>query len=405
MSPTYRYIARDWQGNTRDGVQTAGSLKEALEHLRGQKLVVLNVREQAGAARASSGRQALFQRKVKARDFMIFCRQFGTMIASGMTALYALQVLSMQAEHPELKERVRQVAHALEKGSSLTDAFAMHPDFFPRIMVNMVAAGEAGGILEKVLERLASHFEKQHDLEEKIRSATTYPIIITIAMFLVMCVMVFFVLPRFASIFDSIGVPLPLITRMLLALIALVLRFWYIVLGTVFLLGLAFHFYIRTEEGRLNFDRFRLKLPVFGPIYRKAIVARFSRTLSTLLVSGVGILPALELVEKVIDNKVLGKSLERTREVIRQGQTMASPLRASGLFPPMLVEMVHVGEETGTLDEMLERTADFYEAEVAYVVERLSTVIEPVLILCIGVFVGLLIVSIITPLFEIYRTL
>ncbi len=405
MSRTYRFVAKDWQGFTRDGYHSAGSLREALDNLRGQNLIVLKIHEKSGAA-TRGARGLPFKKKVKARDLMLFCRQFGTMIAAGMTALHALQVLVLQTEHPELRERLRRIAHALEKGSTMEDAFGAHPDLLPQILINMIAAGEAGGILEEVLERLADHFQKQHDLEEKIRSATTYPVVITVVMFLVMCVMVFFVLPRFADIFESIGgIQLPLITRLLLGTVNFVLHYWYLVLGAVILLVAGLLYAINTPGGRLRFDRLKLKAPVFGSIYTKTVIARFARTLSTLMVSGVGLLPSLELVEKVIDNVVLGQSLKQVGEAIRTGQSISLPLRASAIFPPLVVEMVHVGEETGGLDEMLRRTADFYEAEVAYVVDRLGTIIEPVLILVIGLFVGLLIISIITPLFQIYQSI
>lgn len=406
VSKTYRFVAKDWQGYTRDGYHSAGNLREALDNLHSQNLVVLQIREQTGGTeKGIASRVNLFKKKAKARDFMLFCRQFGTMLSAGMTALHALQVLVQQMEHLEFQEKIRRVAHDLEKGSTMEDAFGAHLDFFPKILVNMIAAGETGGILDEVLERLADHFQKQHDLEEKLRSATTYPVVITVVMFLVMSVMVFFVLPRFADIFDSIGIQLPLITRLLLGTVNFVLHYWYLVLGAMILLVAGLVYAINTPGGRLRFDRLKLKAPIFGPIYTKTVIARFARTLSTLMVSGVGLLPSLELVEKVIDNVVLGRSLEDVGEAVRTGQSISVPLRASAIFPPLVVEMVHVGEETGGLDEMLRRTADFYEAEVAYVVDRLGTIIEPVLILVIGFFVGLLIISIITPLFQIYQSI
>ena len=413
----YHYTAKDWDGKTTEGVYSAESVGEVLRHLSGRNLTVLDLREQAPAgsirlkqtaapAKARS-RQELFKRKRKgrARDFMVFCRQFGTMLRSGITALHALQVLAQQMENPAFQEVLHDVATSLEKGNTLAECFERHADFFPRILISMVEAGEMGGILDAVMFRLADHFEKQHDLQEKIRSATTYPIVICVVAVLVMVVMVLFVLPRFATIFLDLGIEMPLFTRLLMGSGTFILKYWYIFLSLILALVFGVSYYIKTPPGKEAFDKFKLRVLLFGPIYRKNIIARFARTLSTLLASGVGILPSLELVEKVIDNDVYSQSLIRAREVIRQGQPMAAPLRSGGLFPPMLVEMVHVGEETGSLDEMLSRSADFYENEVAYVVERLSTIIEPVLIVIIGIFVGALVVSIIKPMFQIYETI
>ncbi|HHX86765.1 MAG TPA: type II secretion system F family protein [Firmicutes bacterium] len=414
--PSYHYTAKDWDGRTTEGVYSAGSVGEVLRHLSSRNLTVLNVREQTavGAARqkmrepaAVKPRGELFQRKKKgrARDLMVFCRQFGTMLQAGMTALRGLQVLSQQMENPVFREVLTDVALSLEKGNTLAECFDHHSDFFPRILISMVEAGEAGGILDTVMSRLADHFERQHNLEEKIRSATVYPIVICVVAVAVMSVMVLFVLPKFAEIFVGLGIELPLLTRMLMGSGRFILSYWYFILALILALVLGARYYIQTPEGKESFDKFKLWIPLFGPIYQKMIIARFARTLSTLLASGVGILTSLELVDKVIDNELYSKSLERAREVIRQGQLMAFPLGASHLFPPMLVEMVHVGEETGALDEMLSRSADFYENEVTYVVERLSTVIEPVLLVVIGVFVGMLVVSIIKPMFQIYQTI
>ncbi len=407
MSPNYHYRAKDWGGKTVEGVYSAVNLREALDHLRARDLFVLDLKEQAATAGRSSrrGRPAglLSRKKVKSRDLMVFCRQFHTMIQAGTTALQGLKVLAQQAEHPLLAEKLDAVAVSVERGSTLAEAFGRHPAVFPSILVNMVNAGEEGGVLDTVMDRLADHFEKQHDLEMKISSATTYPIVITALAFAVMALMVLFVLPQFAAIFEGLGMRLPWITRALLEVSHFVIKYWYLVLGLLAGLVVALAYYIKTERGRRAYDRARLKVPLFGPIYRKAVVARFARTLGTLIASGVDLINALELVERVIDNRIYAETLARTRDVIRQGQAIALPLAASGLFPPMLVEMVHVGEETGALDNMLSRTADFYEQEVTFFLDRLGTIIEPLLLIGIGIFVGLLLVSIVMPMFQIYE--
>jgi type IV pilus assembly protein PilC len=317
--------------------------------------------------------------------------------------LQILKIQAQQAENSALKEKLREVALDVERGGALAGALAKHGDFFPRIIVSMVEAGEAGGILDTVMDRLAEHFQNQHDLEEKIRSATMYPLIVTGLAVVVMAVMVFFVLPRFSMIFESMGLEMPFFTRSLLALSSFITGYWYILLALLLMLGLALRRYLRTPQGRERFDWLQLRLPIYGKIYRTMIVARFSRTLGTLLASGLGIVAGLELVEKVLNNVVLAGALAEARRVIRQGQTLALPLAASGLFPPMVVEMVHIGEESGSLDSMLERTAEFYEGELSFYLDRLGSVIEPVLIVFVGIFVAILLLSIIQPMMGIYQ--
>ncbi len=406
--PTFRYVARTMEGESSTGTISAPALREALEQLRAQDLFVISIREHgAGLQRREASLDQLFARfrekKPKNRDFMVFCRQFATMLQAGITVLQILKIQAQQAENDTLKEKLRDVALDVERGGALAGALAKHGDFFPRIIVSMVEAGEAGGILDTVMERLAEHFQNQHDLEEKIRSSTMYPIIVSALAIVVMAVMVFFVLPRFSMIFESMGLEMPFFTRSLLALSSFITGYWYILLALLLMLGLALRRYLRTPQGRERFDWLQLRLPIYGKIYRTMIVARFSRTLGTLLASGLGIVAGLELVEKVLNNVVLAGALAEARRVIRQGQTLALPLAASGLFPPMVVEMVHIGEESGSLDSMLERTAEFYEGELSFYLDRLGSVIEPVLIVFVGIFVAILLLSIIQPMMGIYQ--
>ncbi len=408
MSPHYRYVAKNWKGKTQLGHTTAGNTREALEYLRSQNLVTLEIGEHTEKGKASGGslleklREKGKSKKAGSRDFMVFCLQFATMVQAGVTALHSLQVLAQQMENRAFRERLQDVALRLQKGSPLWEAFDYHSDFFPRFFINMVEAGEEGGTLDVIMQRMAFHYEKQHDLEEKIRSATTYPVLVSVMAVLVLSVMVFFVLPQFAHVFGEMGLDLPWITRTFMYASGLVVSYWYLVVALLSLAAYALWRYVQTGPGRERLDAFKLRVPVFGTIYRKTVVARFSRTLSTLLSSGVGILRALELVERVLNNVVIGHTLRRTRELVHKGNPMAPPLEESGHFPLLLVEVVQVGEETGALDEMLGRAADFYEREVSYVVDRLSTVIEPVLLLVIGIFMGIMVASVLSPMFQMY---
>ena len=406
--PTFRYVAKNWEGETDSGTFSAPNLREAIEHLRAQELFVISIKEQAAALQRQEAslerfRARLRDKKPKSRDFMIFCRQFATMLQAGINVLQILKIQAQQSENSALKERLIEVSIDVERGGTLAGALEKHGNFFPKIITSMVEAGETGGILDTVMERLAAHFQNQHDLEEKIRSATMYPIIVCGLAVAVMGLMVFFVLPQFARIFEEMGCEMPFLTRALLGLSGFVTGYWYLLLPMLLLLAVALTRYLRTPQGRERFDRIQLRMPLYGKIYSTMIVARFARTLGTLLASGVGLVQALELVEKVINNVVLAGALTESRRVIRQGQALALPLAASGIFPPMLVEMIHTGEESGALDSMLARTADFYEGELTFILDRLSTIIEPVLLIAVGLFVGILLISIIQPMFGIYE--
>lgn len=405
--PTFRYTAKSWEGETDAGTLSAPGLREALEQLRARELFVVSIKEQTAGLQhqeisLDSFKARLREKKPKSRDFMVFCRQFATMMQAGITVLQILKIQAQQSENPVLRERLREVVVEVERGGTLAGALEAQGKIFPQIIISMVEAGEAGGILDAVMERLAEHFQTQHDLEEKIRAATTYPIIVSALTVVVAVVMVFFVLPQFALVFDNMGFEMPFLTRALLALSNFVTGYWYIFVPLLVLLVLAGRRYISTPRGREWIDRLQLRLPVYGKIYSTMIVSRFSRTLATLLSSGVGLMQALELVERVINNSILGSGLAEARRVIRQGQPLAMPLAASGLFPPMLIEMVHIGEESGSLDGMLTRTAEFYEGELTFILDRLSSIVEPVMIGVVGLFVGLLLVSIIQPMFGIY---
>jgi type IV pilus assembly protein PilC len=405
--PNFRYLAKNMEGQSESGTLTASDRREALAKLRSQNLFVVRISEQTVVLQQEAPfaglRARLQERKPKSRDFMVFCRQFATMMQAGITVLQILKIQAQQSENALLKERLRDIALDVERGGDLAGALKKHSDVFPQIVISMVEAGEAGGILDAVMERLATHFGNQHDLEEKLRSATMYPIIVSALAVVVMAVMVFFVLPQFAGVFDEMGFEMPLLTRALLAFSAFVTGYWYVFVPLLLFAVLALRRYMGTSRGREQFDRLQLRLPIYGKIYSTMIVARFSRTLATLLASGVSLIQALELVEKVINNVALGGALAEARRVIRQGQALAMPLAASGLFPPMLVEMIHIGEESGALDGMLARTADFYESELTFILDRLSTIIEPVMLIAVGIFVAILLISIIQPMFGIYE--
>jgi len=409
MSPLYKYQARDNKGQSVAGELAAAAPTQVAQELRASGLFVVSIRD-AGKLKeqqsSSSERRPLLslgEKKPNSRDFMVFCRQFATAVEAGMTVLASLKVLTSQTHPKSLAAKLQEITVALEKGSTLAEAFAEHGSYFPRILVNMVEAGEVSGSLDVTLKRLADYFEKEHDLREKIKSASTYPIVIMSVATIVVIFLIVQVLPMFAQMFSDMDAELPLITRALMALGTGAQQWWWLIVLIALMLGLAFRRYARSETGGMSLDRLKMKLPIIGTLYQKMIFARFSRTLATLLASGVGVLTALILVARVTGNKVVEESINKSAAAIRQGQSMAAPLKASGIFPPMLTEMLKIGEETGSVDTMMSKVADFYEADVSYTVARFSSVIEPVLILGLAIVVGTIVIAIVTPMFEIFQ--
>ncbi|MGM0688865.1 MAG: type II secretion system F family protein [Bacillota bacterium] len=402
MAQQYRFKATDWQGNKSRGRLTALNKAEALEQLRSRHLVPIDLTEHR-FPNLLKPLHKIGLRQYNSRDLMIFCRQLSTMLTAGIAVLRALHILSGQMEKRIFQEKLRSASFSLEQGSGLAEALRREKDFFPPLLVNMVEAGEESGNLEAVMERMADHYENQHDLEEKIRSATAYPIFITAVACIVVLVMIVFVLPQFAAIFNSMGLEMPLPSRLLLNLGEFAAGNWYIILALLLIIVVNLAWYAKTVKGRLKIDRLRLRLPLYGKIYSQTIAARFSRTLSTLLASGVTLHSALVLIDKIIDNRVLSRSINDLSGGLSRGESMAVTMGADKNFPPLLAEMVRVGEETGSLDETLNSTAAFYEKEVAYVVERLSTILEPVLLLAVGLFIGLLVFSILSPMYQVFQ--
>lgn len=408
MSPQYRFKAKDRQGETISDLLGADSRNDALDRLHARNLVPLQVQE-IRDSRLKLKKSALKllhgigYRPYSNRDMMIFCRQFATMLKAGITMLQCLRILSRQAEIANLNKQVWIVSLEVEEGSSLAAAMRNHYESFPAIMINMVEVGETGGELDMIMERVADHFEKQHDLQEKIRSATLYPAFIIGVALIVVMVMVIFVLPQFSQIFNSLGMEMPFYTRLLLSGGNLIREYWLLVLLALVSALASLSWYGQTKKGKHKFDQIRLHFPLFGKIYRLTLSARFSRILGTLLAGGVTLHASLILVDRIIDNAVVSKSIGEISRAIVRGETIADPLQKIKYFPPLLSEMVRIGEETGTLENSLHSTAKFYEREISYFVERLSTILEPVLLLCVGLFIGLLIFSILSPMYRIFE--
>jgi len=393
--PTFAYSARPATGgDIQSGEIQLATRDDVLAYLHRQKMIPVSVREK------SKEFNITFGTGVKTRDVVIFTRQFATMINSGLPLVQSLDILAEQTENTFLRKTIQEVLYDVESGHTLADAMGKHPRIFSDLYVNMVAAGEAGGILDTILLRLATFLEKNDALIRKIKGAMVYPAVIFGVAAAAILILLIFVIPTFQSMFESAGIPLPLPTRMVIGMSAFLQSFWWAVaVGVIAIVVVVRQFY-KTDQGELVIDRFLLGLPILGDLQRKAAVARFTRTLGTLVSSGVSILEGLEITAKTAGNRVIHDAVMGSRASIAGGETIAGPLKESGVFPPMVVQMINVGEQTGGLDEMLTKIADFYDEEVDAAVETLLSAMEPIMIVVLGVVVGGMIVAMYLPIFD-----
>jgi type IV pilus assembly protein PilC len=322
------------------------------------------------------------------------------MINAGLPLVQCLEILSKQTEKAGFKKIISEVMHDVETGSTLAESLAKHKQVFDQLFVNMVESGEAGGILDDILMRLATYIEKAEALKRKVKSAMMYPTVVMVVAVGACTFMLLFIIPTFAKMFTDFGSTLPLPTRIVLGMSNVLRDYWWALGGTVLGVVVGLKAYYRTDGGRLVMDRLQLKVPILGDVVKKAAIARFTRTLGTLIKSGVPILTGLEITARTAGNKVISEAVMKTRASIREGETLATPLRQCEVFPAMVVQMIAVGEETGALDEMLKKIADFYDDEVDTAVDTLTSVIEPVMIVVMGVMVGGMVVAMYLPMFK-----
>ena len=393
--PTFAYSARPASGgDIQSGEIELASKDDVLAYLHKQKMIPVSVREKSREFNIQFGTG------VKTKDVVIFTRQFATMINSGLPLVQSLDILAEQTENDNLRKTIQEVLYDVESGHTLADAMGKHDKIFSELFVNMVAAGEAGGILDTILLRLATFLEKNDALVRKIKGAMVYPAVIFSVAGGAIIILLIFVIPTFQSMFESAGIPLPLPTRLVIGASAFLQAFWWAVGAGVIAAVVGIRQFYQTDPGQLLIDRFMLQLPILGDLQRKAAVARFTRTLGTLVSSGVSILEGLEITAKTAGNRVIHDAVMGSRASIAGGETIAGPLKESGVFPPMVVQMINVGEQTGGLDEMLTKIADFYDEEVDAAVETLLSAMEPIMIVVLGVVVGGMIVAMYLPIFD-----
>jgi type IV pilus assembly protein PilC len=391
--PTFTYTARDAKGALKTDTIEATNREDVVQQLRKLRLNVVKVEEATKAKQKTAG-------AIPMRDVVIFTRQFSTMINSGLPLVQALDILSKQTENKALAAVTRQVVFDVESGHTVADALAKHPKAFSDLYVNMVAAGEAGGILDTILMRLATFMEKNDALVRKVKGAMIYPGVIFSVAAIAVSVLLIFVIPVFQSMFASVNLALPLPTRIVIGLSNILKGYWWAFGLGAFLGFQFFKRYYATPKGKLQIDKMMLGFPVLGDVLRKSAVSRFTRTLGTLISSGVSILNGLEITAKTAGNRVIQDAIMSSRASIAGGDTISAPLAKSNVFPPMVISMIAVGEQTGGLDEMLSKIADFYDEEVDAAVSNLLSLLEPVMIVFLGVVVGGMVVAMYLPIFD-----
>ncbi len=400
----YTYTVKDKNGYTLSGVMEANSEEEAAEALHKKEFIVISL-EQAKEKAAKPGTSKGNGRKVKLDDLVVFTRQLATMIDSGIPLVHALGILSEQVENPDLRDVVLMVRKDIEAGMSFCDALAKHPKVFSELFINMARAGESSGMLDDILDRLATYLEKSAALARKISSSLVYPAVVVSMAFIITAVLLLKVVPTFKGIFDTLGGQLPLPTTVLIFISDLFRKYF---LYLVIALGIFIFFfkkYISTVRGRYNFDSAKLKAPVLGELFRKLAVAKFSRTFSTLVKSGVSVLSALDIVSKTSGNKVVEEAVLDCSKAVRDGEPIAQPLLKSGAFPLMVCRMISVGEQTGQLEKMLTKIADFYDEQVDAATSALTSMIEPLVIAFLGIVVGGIVIALFLPIFKISQLL
>ena len=397
--PGFSYVAVDKRGKEKRGSLEAETRERALEQLKAEGLIPVSVREQGALNKEID---FSIGKKVKPRDLSVFCRQFVSITQAGVPMKEALQMLSEQTENKWLKRAISEVLLNVEKGNTLADSMRSQPDIFPPMLVNMVEAGEQSGSLEMAFSRMAVHFEKEAKLKATIKKATIYPIILVIAAIGVIAVMLLFVIPIFIDMFADLDIEMPALTMFVMNSSKWMTSHWYVVLAIIVGVVVAYKLIYRTTQGRLTIDRIKMKMPLFGKLTVKTACSQFARTMSTLLMSGISTIDALETTSKIVNNIHYTNAMLKAREEVMKGVPLSEPLEASGIFPPMVYHMTGIGEETGNVEEMLEKMADYYDEEVEMTTQSVLAAMEPIIILFMALIIGTLVIAVIWPIKSMY---
>lgn len=399
--PLYEYEARSYDGRIVKGKMEANDDIAVTTSLRQQRFYPVSIR----LSNAGLNKDLGANKRVPIKDISIFCRQFSVVITSGISIMRGLEIVKQQTENKKLVVVLNEVFEDVQKGKTLSAAMGKH-NAFPDMLINMIEVGEASGTLDKIMERMAVYYDKEYKQSQKIKQAVTYPIVICIVAVLVVAFLVTKVIPTFVTMLTSNGsTTLPLPTRIVLGVSSFARNQWYIIVILVVGIVVGFRSYGKTQEGRFKIDNVKLNMPVFGKIYRKIVTSRFARTFGILMASGVPLLQSIAICSNIVGNVVVRGVLDEGKEDIKKGSTIGDTLSKSGVFPIMLTQMIKIGEESGSLDDVLTKTSDFYDNEVETATAQLTTMIEPVIIVVLGVVVAFIIISILLPMFQMYEAL
>lgn len=397
--PTYTYKARSQTGELLSGVIDSPTPEAAAEQLFSKGYTPVNI-ELAGKVSSTSANIFDIFNRVKSEDLIVFSRQLATLVASGISFLRSLDTLSEQTKNKKLKNIIEEIKKSIEGGSSFSEALMKFPDVFSPLYVNMIRVGEEGGVLDDILERLASLLEHEATTKARMKAATRYPLIVIVSITIAFLVLTTFVVPKFAALYQSAKVELPLPTRIIIFLNKAIRNYWPFLIGGAAGIIIAVRSYIKTPSGRWNWDKVKLKIPIIGSVVEKTVMSRFSRIFSTLYRSGIPMLHTLDIVSGTLGNVIIARAVEVIKESVREGKGLAQPMTSTMVFPPMVIQMVAVGEETGALDDMLTKVSDYYDLEVEYAIRNLSTTLEPILLLFLAGIILFLALGIFLPIWD-----
>lgn len=397
--PHFKYVAKDQEGKTLTGSLEAGDRAMAVEILRKKDLIIVSVNEGVAAKKLSS--LSFGKKKVSLDDLVVFSRQLATMVDAGIPLVGALDILGEQMSNKVFNDIIIKMRNDVETGSSLSEALSKHKTVFSALFVNMVKAGESSGMLDEILDRLAEYLEKTNALQKKVKSALVYPAVVTLMAFGITLLLLLKVIPVFKTIFEGFGAKLPTPTLVLINISDFMQKYFLLMAAIIVILSILFSRFLKSEKGRIKIDGILLKLPIFGILFTKVAVSKFTRTFSTLIKSGVPILAALEIVGKTSGNKVVEIAIDNVRNNVREGENIAEPLAKAKIFPPMVIRMVSVGEQSGELEKMLSKIADFYDEQVDAAVSGLTSLIEPLIIAFLGIVIGSIVICMFLPIFKI----
>ncbi|MBN2483898.1 MAG: type II secretion system F family protein [Candidatus Omnitrophica bacterium] len=401
--PSYTYRARNTNGEIVNGILEAESEDAIASNLDKLGYAIIEIAPKAPATATISNLTGRYLHRVKKGDVILFTRQLSTLLRSGMGLLPALTTAIEQSNHRNLKPILENIHRAVQSGKSFSEALSQYPGLFNDLFINMVRVGETAGMLDKVLDRLSTLGVQEVEISSRIKSALLYPLVLVSVAFLVVNFLVIGVLPKFALVFTTSQMDLPLATQLVLGLSSTLRRYWWLIFFLIIVIAIWFRAYMNTEGGKFSFHSFLLKFPIFGTLYAKIQISRFARILSVLTTAGVPLLESLSAVEKTITNEVIRKAIQNIRISLTEGKSLAEQFKISGLFPPMVIQMISTGEKTGELDKILGEVADFYEPEIEYTIKNLTSVLEPVMLLIMGIIVAFIALSVLLPIFNLIK--